>query len=225
LPGPKELAAPVALGDLHPLVLRDRPLDLDEETGVGILARRLLQEDDPNVEALELLEDEDLIGVLTSQTIGAEDQHHLERPGLRPIPEAIEAGAIQPGAAVAVIDADVRLDHLVSLLAGVPAQRVELRGNRALLFLPLSGDPRVDGDSHRRPPPRRSGASATSRLPGQRHSAGGTPRSTPRPLDRPSPTTLDAAPHSTGSPSPPPRRRAAPPGPTAPARRGVRPRH
>jgi hypothetical protein len=82
-------------------------------------------------------------------------QHRLERPGLCPIPEPIEAGAIQPGAAVAVIDTDVRLDHLVSLLSGVSTHGIELGGNRALLFQPLSGDPRTET-------PRAAAAASTS---------------------------------------------------------------
>ena len=148
LPGAEELAAPIALDDLHPLVLRDRPLDLHEQPRMGVVTGRGLEEEDPDVPALELLEDEDLIGVLAGEPIGAEDHHGLEGAGFRPIAELIQPRAIQATATVAVIDTHVGAHHLVVLFPRKAVQGIQLRGDRALSLLALRRDPRIACHSH-----------------------------------------------------------------------------
>src|SRR5215211_6818612 len=145
--GAVELAAPVALGDLGALVFGDHALHLDQQRGLRVGAqRRSLQEAHRHAEALELLEDQHLVGVCARESIGAQAHDPLEHAGLGGVAQPVERGAVEPRARVAVVDE--LLDDLVAGGFHHGAQRLELRGDRAALLLALGGDARVEADPH-----------------------------------------------------------------------------
>jgi hypothetical protein len=88
-----ELPAPIALCDLGPLVLRNRPLDLQHQDRIRIIRRRRVEKDHRNAQPLELLEDQDLVGVLAGQAVGVVYQHGLEPASLRPVAQPVELRA------------------------------------------------------------------------------------------------------------------------------------
>jgi hypothetical protein len=92
-PSTMQLPPPVALGELRALVLGDGPLDLGEQGRVGIIARGLLKKEQRYPEALELLLDQDEVGVLSGKTVGAEHEDRVEASGLRPVPKPVETRA------------------------------------------------------------------------------------------------------------------------------------
>ena len=68
------LAAAGTLQDLRALVFRDHPLELDEEMVFGGFQGRRLQEHGLDALAGQLLDDQNLIGIATAQTIRGMDQ-------------------------------------------------------------------------------------------------------------------------------------------------------
>ena len=93
LPRTIQLPAPIALCDLGPLVLCNRPLDLQQQDRIRIIRRRRVEKDHRNAQFLELLEDQDLVGILAGQAVGVVYQHGLERASLRPVPQPVELRA------------------------------------------------------------------------------------------------------------------------------------
>jgi hypothetical protein len=93
LPRTIELSAPIALGDLGALVLRNRPLDLQHQDRIRIIRRRRVEKDHRNAQPLELLEDQDLVSILAGQAVGGVYQHGLECAGLGPVPQPVELRA------------------------------------------------------------------------------------------------------------------------------------
>jgi hypothetical protein len=126
LAGAKQFAAPVPLSDFHPLIFGNGALDLCEQPRMRIVAGRLLEKDDAGPEAFEFLEDHNLIGVLSSQSIRTQDQRSIERASLGTIAQAVKTGAIETGAAVPIIHAHIVVDDVVLMVTSEVAKRVEL---------------------------------------------------------------------------------------------------
>ncbi len=114
-----ELAPTIAFRDPDTFVLRHGPLDLDEERGVRIVRRWLMQEDHLDFEAIELLEDEHEIGVLAGEPVRSMDEHGIEGPGESAVPDPVQPRAGQRGSAHAFIDTDVVLGHGVVFFLGM----------------------------------------------------------------------------------------------------------
>jgi hypothetical protein len=102
-----ELAAAEALAEDSPLVLRDRPLDLQKELVVGVVGVGVLDEDDLTTGLAELFEQQRLVGVLAGQAVGAEDGDHSDGAVLNGVPEPVQGGPVQPGAGIAFVGVDV----------------------------------------------------------------------------------------------------------------------
>ena len=79
-----EFASAVPFRDLDALVLGDRTLDLSEQARLWIIGQGLIEKNNLDAEALELFENQNLIGVLAREAIRAQDQHRLERPASAP---------------------------------------------------------------------------------------------------------------------------------------------
>ena len=145
--GAVELAATVALGDLGLLVLGDHALHLDQQRRLRIVARRrALQELNGDAEALEFLEDQDLVSVGARETIDTQAQHADEHARLGGVTQAIKRRTIQPRARVPIVDE--LLDHLMPFGRRGGAQRLKLRADRAAFLLALGRDARVEPDLH-----------------------------------------------------------------------------
>jgi len=143
---PEELPAPVTLGDLGPFVFGHDALDLDEELGLGVGRRRVLAEVHGDVPAAQLFHDQDLVGIAAGQAVRAEHDHGVEGPERGAVAQAIQAGAIEPGAAVAFVHAHVLLADRELVRLGVRPDGRQLGGHRPPLFLLLAGHPRVKRD-------------------------------------------------------------------------------
>ena len=145
-PGAVELAPPVALGDLGPLVLGDHTLDLGEETSLRVVQRRSIDEEDPHPEAFQFVEDHHLIGVSPGEAVGRQAPHRFDEPRLSGVPQGVQAGTVEAGSRIAVIE--VLGDELL-LLGGHPGpEHLELGADRALGLLGLAGDPGVERHPH-----------------------------------------------------------------------------
>jgi hypothetical protein len=134
--GAVQLAAPVALGDLRALVFGDHALDLDEQLGLRIIARGgSVEEAHRHAEALELFEDQHLVGVGAREPVRAQTQHRVQRARLRGVAQAVQRGPVQPRAGVAVVDE--LGDNVVAIRVGRCAQQLKLRADRAAFLLAL----------------------------------------------------------------------------------------
>jgi hypothetical protein len=85
-------------------VVGDRPLDeLDGASGLA-----------------ELLQEEDLVGVAAGQPVGAVDAEDVELALSGGVAEAVERGAVEPRARIALVDVDVIVLEFVAV-GGRPA--------------------------------------------------------------------------------------------------------
>jgi hypothetical protein len=144
--GAVELAPPVALGDLGPLVLGDDPLHLRQQPGLRVIERRRIDEEDTDAEAFQFVEDHHLIGVGPGQAIGGKAPHRLDEASLGRVPQGVQPRTVQARPRVAVVDV---LSDQFMLLGGDPApQRLQLGADRPLGLLSLAGDPGVERHPH-----------------------------------------------------------------------------
>ncbi len=148
----KELASTVAFRDLDAFVFGDRSLDLGEQARLRIIGEGLVEKDHLDAEALELFENQDLIGVLPREAIRTQDQDGRERSGLGAVAQPVEARPVQTRAAVSVVHADIGIHDVVMLLTSPARERIQLRRDRALLFLALGRHAGVQCDLHDHPP-------------------------------------------------------------------------
>ena len=142
-PGPPQLGPPMAFGDLGSLILGDDALHLGEEAGLRVVVDGGgVGETDCHPVPGELVEDHHLVGVVAGQTIGGQAPHPLEGAGFGGVAQGVEAGPVEAGAGVAVVD---ELGHQAGALGRHPfPQRVELRADRAPGLLGLGRHPGVD---------------------------------------------------------------------------------
>ena len=106
-PGLLQLATAEAVAEQGPLVLGDGALDLEQELVVRVVGDRPLDELDVAAVLAELLQEEDLVGVLAGQAVGAEDGQDVELAVAGGVPQAVESGAVQALAGVALVGEDV----------------------------------------------------------------------------------------------------------------------
>jgi len=146
-PGAIQLAATVALGDLGLLVFGDHALHLYQQRRLRIVSRRrTLQKPDLDPQALELLEDQHLVGVGPGQPVHAQAQYPIEHARLSSITQAIKRRAIQPRPRITIVDE--LLDHLIPIGPSGSPQRLKLRADRATLLLALGRHARIQPDPH-----------------------------------------------------------------------------
>jgi len=95
--------------------------------------------------ALQLLYEQNLVDVVARQTVRCRDHDALEAGGRDRIPQPVQAGAAQRGAAVAVIPKDMLQRQVPALSLNIGAQALELLLSGVCLGLALGRDPGVDG--------------------------------------------------------------------------------
>ena len=98
------LAPSAALEDLGPLIFRQHALHLEEQVVLRRRADRPVEEDDLGAGALELFHQDDLIGIASGQAVRGMDIEAIHLAGSNRIAQALQRGAQQGIAAVAVID-------------------------------------------------------------------------------------------------------------------------
>ena len=128
------------LGDQGPLVLGDGAADLEQELVVRVAGHRAVEELDAAALGLQLLEQEGLVDEVAGQPVGVGQEDRVEGGHGRRVAEAVEAGPLERGAAVAVVTEDVRLGELPAPVPGVFPEPLDLLVDGLGLGLPLGRD-------------------------------------------------------------------------------------
>jgi hypothetical protein len=137
IPRPLQLATAEALAEHGALVLGDGALDLQQQLVVRVVRDRMVQERHLAANATELLEQDDLVGIAAGQPVGAEHRDALDGSVAHRVAQGIEAGPIEPTAAVSLVTEDVLLGERMAAGYGPGAQGGELAFNRLLALLAL----------------------------------------------------------------------------------------
>jgi hypothetical protein len=95
------LPATTALEDLRSLVLGDDPLDLQEQVAFGRVPERMVQEDQLHARTVELLHEQDLVGVATGQSIRRVNIQAIQATSSSNVPEPLERRPGKRGPAIA----------------------------------------------------------------------------------------------------------------------------
>jgi hypothetical protein len=146
-------SSPPALGPQGPLLRRDRTATLQEPWIMGSIPQGTLDTRDPTPTLGEFLAQEPLGHIVTCETIRGGAQDTFKSGQGRPIPEAIETGAVAFGPALAVVARALLGGDVPS---GVRRPRVveatQWMCNRLLLLLTRRRDTGGQSDFHGRPP-------------------------------------------------------------------------
>src|SRR4029453_1812652 len=142
--GPGPLAPARPLADLGFLVLGNPPREPHQEDLFGGLDPGRTHEPHFDAGAGELLEQQDLIGILAAEPIGAVHEEAVDLPLGRQVAHALQARPDErrPTPALVLVHPAVR--NQVAVLGGVRAQGAGLTRDRLLLFLPVRRDRGVD---------------------------------------------------------------------------------
>src|SRR5262249_40876703 len=114
----------------------------------------MLQEHDLTAEPPELLEEEHLMSVLAGQPVGTKDRQHGEPALAGGVAQAVQARAVEAGAAVAFVGEAMLGKEVIALLLHPGLEGSELAVDRLVAFLPFRRDPGIDSRMHRSPPVR-----------------------------------------------------------------------
>ena len=142
--GRVHLPASAPLEDLGPFIFGDHPLHLEQQLLLRLIADLVVEEDDLDAAALELLDEEDLISIFASQAIGRVDVEAIDQAGGRLIAEAFQGGPDQHGSALPLIDEAQRILHSEPILADSPREGFDLTADRVLLGLLIRRDAGID---------------------------------------------------------------------------------
>src|SRR3954471_5721817 len=181
VPGLLELAAAEALGEYRALVLGNGTLNLQQQLVARVLGDGTVEEGDLDAGPTELLEQQDLVGVAARQAVGREHRDDLDGGVAPRIAQAVEARAIEPRAAIALVAEDVRLGQRVTFGLRPTPQDGELAIDGLLAFLALGRHSRINrGDAHQVISPRRrdcgSAGSSMASPPAPSHRGGASRR-------------------------------------------------
>src|SRR3954452_1755389 len=148
-----QLAAAEPLAQQRALVLGDGALDLRQELVAGVVGDGAAEERDRAAGAAELLQEQDLVGVLAGQAVGREDAHDLDLAVAHGVAQRVQAGPVEARAAVALVAEHGPVAQLVALGLGPGGQGAELAVDGLLALLALGRDPGMGGGAHGAPPP------------------------------------------------------------------------
>src|SRR3954469_23977028 len=121
-----QLATAEALAENGPLVFGDGALDLQQELVIRVVRDRVLQEHDLNACAADLFQEQDLVGVFAGEAIGGQHGDDSDATVAHGVPECVEAGPVEPAAAVALVAEDEVVADLVPSRSRPVAQSGEL---------------------------------------------------------------------------------------------------
>gem|GEM_PF-6981217 len=133
--GGVELAPAPALLEGGALELGEEAVDLAHQALLGAGAGRAVHEDDGAAGALQLLHDHVLIGVVAGQAVGCQDQHLIELAAPGGVAQAVQAGAVEAGAAHPIVGVAVLRRDDQPVFAGVGLQGGDLALDGPLLLL------------------------------------------------------------------------------------------
>jgi hypothetical protein len=89
-----------------------------------------------------------LIGIFAREPVRAEHRDDVNVGIADGVAQGIKPGAVEPGAAVALVAEDMLGLELVAGLLRPGAQGHDLASDRLLALLALGGDPGIDGGAH-----------------------------------------------------------------------------
>jgi hypothetical protein len=115
---PLQLAATEAFSQDGALIFGDRALDLEQELIVGIVGNGMVQEHDGAPDPAELLQQENLIGILASQAVGAQHANDFHGTIACGIAQAVQSRPIQAGAAEPLVPVDMILANDMAVHRG-----------------------------------------------------------------------------------------------------------
>src|ERR1700730_5591084 len=144
LSGAMPLAATRTFEDLCPLVFRDHALELQQQLILGCCRPWRADKQGLDTGPSELLDQQDLIGVASTEPIRGIDQHGVELAFSRQVAHALEAGTDQTRAPIAFVFEYPFRWNSAALLGGERDQRRRLAGDGVLLLLLVRGYPGVD---------------------------------------------------------------------------------
>jgi hypothetical protein len=107
LAGLLELAASEPFSEHGPLILSDRSLDLQQELIIGVVRNRMKEEDNLAPSPPELFEQENLIGIFSSQTVRAVHRDKIDVGVPNRIAQTIKGRPIETGSTVPLVAEDV----------------------------------------------------------------------------------------------------------------------
>ena len=145
---PLQLAAAEALAEDGALVFSDGTLDLQQKLIVGVVRDRVLQERHLDARAVELLQQQDLIGVSARQPVGGQHGDDPDGAVVHGVAQRVEAGPVEPAAAVALVTEDVLVGHDMAARGRPGAQGGKLAVDGLIAFLALGGHAGVEGGAH-----------------------------------------------------------------------------
>src|SRR5215469_1642039 len=149
------LATTRTLQDLCSFVLRNHALELNQELIFRTVALRRLHEQGFDSVAGELFDQQNLVSILSAQSVGRVREHNLHLSFGGEIPHVFQTRALQRGSAIPFIFEDPLFGHLQLVVLGKLDQRRRLACDRVLLALLLRRNPGVDNRHfHRRTPSR-----------------------------------------------------------------------
>ena len=145
--------APHAVGDQVALILGHGSPDLEQQLVMRIIAHRPIQKHNLAAALGEFVDQQHLMDIVARQTIGCGDQYLLEGGKGGVVAQAIQARAIELGAAIAIIAIDVLVGEMpLGMLGHMRPQAVKLLVNRLGLLLAAGRDSGIQSDFHHSPP-------------------------------------------------------------------------
>jgi hypothetical protein len=151
-PGLREFAAPKAGTEHRPFVLGDGPLNLEEELVRRGIREGAVEKDELAAQATELLQEEDLRGILTGQAVRPPPGPELKGPFAGGITQPIQARPVEPGATVALSAVDLLREQLRPLALGPRPQGGELTVEGLVALLAVGGNAGINSDTPGIPP-------------------------------------------------------------------------
>ena len=140
-----ELPAPGALPDLRPLVFSDHPLELAQQLVLGRAgALAFAEKDDLDAGAVELLQEQHLVGVAAREAVGAVAEQDLKAALGGAVAQALERRPQQHRAGEALVQEHQLLGNDQAASLRELMQPGDLALDRAPFALTLRGHPRVD---------------------------------------------------------------------------------
>jgi hypothetical protein len=143
------LAAPAALQQLGPLILSKHSLQLQEQGILRSIGDGAIEEDHGGPGPGEFLHQQHLVSVAAGETVGGMDVDNIDRRQIDQIAQALQGGADQTGAAVAIVNEQVIVADPMAVLCGARFQVTELAVDGVSLSLLIGRDPSVNGGSQR----------------------------------------------------------------------------
>ncbi len=146
-------SSPPALGNQGPLIRRDRTAPLPAPWSMGRITHGALDKRDPTTPRGACIDHEHLGPIVTREAIRGGEQDPCKSGQGRPLPEAIETGAVEVGPAIAIVARDRRGGNVpIGGRRPLVVEATQLLCNRLLLWLPRRRDTGVQSAFHGSPP-------------------------------------------------------------------------